>query len=93
MFRRTTALFGLGLVDATPDATFLELARQQPPHIRGRAALVQDPARGERSVGKFGWKAKAASIRQFVGSALLNEMGVTNPDNRLNQILDRVAGG
>jgi CxxC motif-containing protein (DUF1111 family) len=78
--RRTTALFGLGLVDATPDATFLEIARQQPPHIRGRAALVHDGARGERAVGKFGWKAKAPSVRQFAGSALLNEMGVTNPE-------------
>jgi CxxC motif-containing protein (DUF1111 family) len=75
--RRTTALFGLGLVDATPDATFLEIARQQPTHIRGRAALVRD---GARAVGKFGWKAKAASVRQFAGSALLNEMGVTNPE-------------
>jgi CxxC motif-containing protein (DUF1111 family) len=75
--RRTTALFGLGLVDATPDATFLEIARQQPAHVRGRAALVHD---GARAVGKFGWKAKAASVRQFAGSALLNEMGVTNPE-------------
>jgi CxxC motif-containing protein (DUF1111 family) len=75
--RRTTALFGLGLVDATPDATFLEIARREPAPIRGRAALVHD---GARAVGKFGWKAKAASVRQFVGSALLNEMGVTNPE-------------
>lgn len=78
--RRTTALFGLGLVDATPDATFLEVARQQPPEIRGRAALVHDSGRSERAVGKFGWKAKAASVRRFAGSALLNEMGVTSPD-------------
>jgi CxxC motif-containing protein (DUF1111 family) len=78
--RRTTALFGLGLVDATPDATFLEIARQQPPEIRGRAALVHDGGRGDHAVGRFGWKARAASVRQFAGSALLNEMGVTNPD-------------
>lgn len=78
--RRTTALFGLGLVDATPDATFLEIARLQPANIRGRAPLVHDGGRGERAVGKFGWKAKAASVRQFAGSALLNEMGITNPE-------------
>jgi CxxC motif-containing protein (DUF1111 family) len=78
--RRTTALFGLGLVDATPDATFLEIARREPAEIRGRAALVRDSGRSERAVGKFGWKAKAASLRQFAGSALLNEMGVTSPD-------------
>jgi CxxC motif-containing protein (DUF1111 family) len=83
--RRTTALFGLGLVDATPDATFLEIARQQQPHIRGRAALVHGGERGERAVGKFGWKAKAASVRQFAGSALLNEMGITNPEYPVEQ--------
>ncbi|HTV25378.1 MAG TPA: di-heme oxidoredictase family protein [Polyangiaceae bacterium] len=80
MSRRTTALFGLGLVDATPDATFIELAQRQPPEIRGRAASVHDSAKGERAVGKFGWKAKAASVRQFAGNAMLNEMGVTNPE-------------
>jgi CxxC motif-containing protein (DUF1111 family) len=78
--RRTTALFGLGLVDATPDATFLAIAGRQPPEIRGRAALVMNLATGGGSVGKFGWKAKAPSLHQFSGSALLNELGVTNPE-------------
>lgn len=78
--RRTTALYGLGLVDATPDETFLEIARHQPAAIRGRAGLVHDARRGELSVGKFGWKARAATVREFTGSALLAEMGVTSPD-------------
>jgi CxxC motif-containing protein (DUF1111 family) len=77
--RRTTALFGLGLVDATPDATFIALAEQQPTAIRGRAALVQNRSSGGRSVGKFGWKAQAPSLHQFAGMALSLELGVTNP--------------
>jgi CxxC motif-containing protein (DUF1111 family) len=83
--RRTTPLFGLGLVDATPDAVFIELARRQPVAIRGRAAQVWSFAAGERRVGKFGWKAQAPSLHQFSGLALLMELGVTNPEFPLEQ--------
>jgi CxxC motif-containing protein (DUF1111 family) len=77
--RRTTALFGLGLVDAVPDWVFLSLAVNQPPNIRGRVNYVQDffadPPR--RVVGKFGWKSQVPSLLQFSADAYLNEMGVT----------------
>jgi CxxC motif-containing protein (DUF1111 family) len=78
--RRTTPLFGLGLVDATPDDTFLALARSQPASIRGRAPLVPNLRTGGRSVGKLGWKAQAPSLHQFSGMALLLELGITNPE-------------
>jgi CxxC motif-containing protein (DUF1111 family) len=78
--RRTTPLFGLGLVDATPDAVFVELARLQPAAIRGRVARVRSLATGQHEVGKFGWKAQAPSLRQFSGLALLMELGVTSPE-------------
>jgi CxxC motif-containing protein (DUF1111 family) len=77
--RRTTPLFGLGLVDATPDAVFVELARRQPEKIRGRVARVHDWAAGAPRVGKFGWKAQAPSLHQFSGQALLFELGITSP--------------
>jgi CxxC motif-containing protein (DUF1111 family) len=83
--RRTTPLFGLGLVDATPDATFIELARQQPQAIRGRAARVPELASGATRVGKFGWKAQAPSLHQFSGLALLMELGVTSPEFAVEQ--------
>lgn len=78
--RRTTPLFGLGLVDATPEAAFRALAEQQPPAIRGRVARVTELARGAPGVGKFGWKAQAPSLRQFAGLALSQELGITNPE-------------
>jgi CxxC motif-containing protein (DUF1111 family) len=83
--RRTTPLFGLGLVDATADSTFIELARQQPAAIRGRAARVTELATGARRVGKFGWKAQAPSLHQFSGLALLMELGVTSPEFAIEQ--------
>lgn len=78
-FRRTPPLFGLGLVDATPEAVFEELARRQAPAVRGRVARLAELEGGHRSVGKFGWKAQSPSLRHFAGLALLAEMGITSP--------------
>jgi CxxC motif-containing protein (DUF1111 family) len=77
--RRTTALFGLGLVDATPDQTFKNLAASEPFNIRGRAPLVQNISAGKTTVGKFGWKDQNPTLFQFAGDAYVNEMGITNP--------------
>jgi di-heme oxidoreductase (putative peroxidase) len=81
--RVTTPLFGLGLVDAVPDATFLTLARLEArysPSTRGTPHLVTEVSTGATRVGRFGWKAQVPTLHQFSGDAYLNEMGVTNPD-------------
>lgn len=81
--RRTIPLFGLGLVDATPDLTFRQLAdaeRAANPDTAGVVSLVDDPDTGARGVvGRFGWKAQNATLHEFSGDAYLNEMGITNP--------------
>lgn len=81
--RRTTPLFGLGFVDATPDATFIALAAQQAesnPATAGRVAFVMNFVAGTPTVGKFGWKAQMPSLFQFAGEASRNELGITNPE-------------
>jgi CxxC motif-containing protein (DUF1111 family) len=84
--RRTTPLFGLGLVDAMPDWFFDLLASLQPPSIRGVAQRVpvalpdpRDPRQsiGSLRVGRFGWKGRVPSLMQFSGDAYTNEMGIT----------------
>lgn len=80
--RRSTPLFGLSLVDATPDSTFIALAAQQAARrdgTAGRVSMVDNPAAGMRTVGKFGWKAQVATLFHFSGDAYLNEMGITSP--------------
>ena len=80
--RRTTPLFGLGLVEATPDATFIALAAEQAARndgTAGRVNMVDNAAAGMQTVGKFGWKAQVPTLFQFSGDALLNETGITNP--------------
>jgi CxxC motif-containing protein (DUF1111 family) len=76
--RRTTTLFGAGLIEAIPDADIEALAEFQPSEIAGRAAHVKDLVSGARRVGRFGWKAQHATLESFAGDAYRNEMGITN---------------
>lgn len=78
--RRTTALFGLGFVDATPDGTFDAIRAMQPSSIKGHVNRVLNIATHMQAVGKFGWKAQVPTLHQFSGDAYLNEMGITNPE-------------
>jgi len=80
--RRTTPLFGLGLVDAVPDQTFKALAQLEKmldPSTAGTVAMVPNISAGKNTVGKFGWKDQNPTLFQFSGDAYLNEMGITNP--------------
>jgi CxxC motif-containing protein (DUF1111 family) len=80
--RRPQALFGLGLVDAVPDETFYALAasqRSDPDRAVGRPNVLVDPLTREIAVGKFGWKAQIATLREFSAEALRDELGITNP--------------
>ncbi len=77
--RQTTALFGLGLIEAIPDAAIIALAaRPEVDGVSGRPSLITDVVSGEQRVGRFGWKAQQATILAFSGDAYLNEMGITN---------------
>ena len=81
--RITTPLFGLGLVDAVPDAALLQLARFEAtyfPATRGTPHMVTEISTGATRVGRFGWKAQVPTLFQFSGDAYLNEMGITNPE-------------
>jgi len=81
--RRTTPLFGLGLVDATPDSVFVTLAALQAARgdgVAGRVNMADNLRAGTKTVGRYGWKAQVPTLFQFSGDAMLNEMGITTPD-------------
>jgi CxxC motif-containing protein (DUF1111 family) len=81
--RRTTPVFGLGLVDATPDSEFIALAAFQAARadgVAGRVNMTDNLRAGTKTVGRFGWKAQVPTLFQFSGDAMLNEMGITTPD-------------
>jgi CxxC motif-containing protein (DUF1111 family) len=80
--RRTTPLFGLGLVDNVPDMLLQQVAAQEMAHspaTAGRVNMVLDAASGQARVGRFGWKCQQATLFTFSGDAYLNEMGITTP--------------
>jgi CxxC motif-containing protein (DUF1111 family) len=79
--RRSQPLLGLGFVDAVPDDTWRAIARAErevDPSTAGRMNMVRLTSGGV-AVGKFGWKAQVATLMEFAGDALLNELGITNP--------------
>jgi CxxC motif-containing protein (DUF1111 family) len=81
--RRTTPIFGLGLVDATPDADFIALAAAEAASgngVAGRVNMTDNISAGTKTVGRFGWKAQVPTLFQFAGDALVNEEGITTPD-------------
>ena len=78
-FRQSTPLFGLGLIEAIPDATILNnIKKVKVDGIQGRASIVQDVSSGQTRIGRFGWKAQQAVLLSFAADAYVNEMGVTS---------------
>lgn len=76
--RITPPLYGLGLVDAIPQSVILAGAVPKEGGVQGRPNWVMGPD-GVKRVGRFGWKADVARLEHFVGQALRNEHGITNP--------------
>lgn len=80
--RHSPPLFGLGLVEAIPDEALELLAHREQSNrdgVRGRVNHVTDAVTGKTRAGRFGLKAQIATLPEFVGTALLNELGVTSP--------------
>ncbi len=72
--RNAMTLRGNGLIDDIAAGDMRANMLQQPAELRGRLNLLDDGR-----VGKFGWKASVATLVEFMGDALRNEMGMTNP--------------
>src|SRR6201998_310398 len=91
-FRVSLNLLGDGFVEAVPDQTFVDLAREQckKHHNKICGQVLYVPileALGQTGVGRFGWKDQHASLLSFSADAYLNEMGITNrlqPDEVTN---------
>jgi CxxC motif-containing protein (DUF1111 family) len=78
--RHAGPLFGLGMIDAIPQAAiaqnvFKEISMNN--HMAGRLAGQEDPMTDRLKVGRFGWKAQQPNIALFTGEAMRAEMGIT----------------
>ncbi len=71
------AVYGLGLVEAVPDAAIAE--RADPDDADGDGISGRVGAAGLAGVGRFGHKAQHATLAGFVDEAIHVEMGITTP--------------
>jgi CxxC motif-containing protein (DUF1111 family) len=79
IFRTPTPLFGLGLVEATPDANLqANLAATQSARAALKIGGVFNTSGKDGTITRFGWKAQNKSLLIFVGEAYNVEQGVSN---------------
>ncbi|MFV0277880.1 MAG: di-heme oxidoredictase family protein [Parahaliea sp.] len=80
--RTAQPLFGMGLLESVDEAEILAFADPDDSDgdgISGRVNRIGDSA--SPMIGRFGWKANHASLRNQISSALINEQGVTSSDH------------
>jgi cysteine-rich repeat protein len=73
--RNTPALFGLGLVEAIPEASIRRMRDHQRAPLSGRLNIN----RATGLVGRFGWKAQFPTLHDFAAEAYRDEIGITSP--------------
>ena len=71
------SLFGLGLIEAIPDSVLLSIA--DPEDRDGDGISGRLPRMADQRSARFGRKGDAASVEDFVESALRFELGFTTP--------------
>jgi CxxC motif-containing protein (DUF1111 family) len=92
--RESLPLMGDGLVEATADSTFEEIAANQPAEVRGTVRIVTEldqigkpatevspatlAALSRPHVGRFGWKSQNATLIGTASDAYVAEIGISN---------------
>ncbi len=80
--RIPSPVFGLGLLEAVPEAEVLALADPEDRDedgLSGRANRVWDAERGETALGRFGWKASTPTLRLQAALDYERSLGVSSP--------------
>jgi len=81
-FRTSLNTLGDGFVEAIDSNTLVAISNGQPSNMRGQ--FIQVPvleAPGQIRGARFGWKNQQASLLSFSSDAYLNEQGITNRFN------------
>jgi CxxC motif-containing protein (DUF1111 family) len=76
--RNAPSLYGDGLIDLIPDTEIISGAVPRGDGVEGRVNFVVN-SDGRSGVGRFGWKADTARLKQFIAEAFRNELGITSP--------------
>jgi CxxC motif-containing protein (DUF1111 family) len=76
-------MMGMGLIEAIADADILAHADPEDDDgdgISGTPALARDHRSGAPALGRFGFKAQNATVRDQVAAAFSGDMGLSTPD-------------
>ena len=79
--RLAPQVIGMGLLEAIPAESILEAADPDDADgdgISGRANTVWDARAGGPALGRFGWKANAATVEQQTAGAFHGDIGITS---------------
>lgn len=77
--RIAPAIYGMGLLEAIADNSLLALQNTpKPGRIQGRVNRVWSVERQQQVIGRFGWKANVATLREQTASALAGDMGLSS---------------
>ena len=76
--RIAPAVVGMGLLEAVPEETILNLAKEEEKlGVAGKPNYVWDYEADRTALGRFGWKANQPSLRQQTAAAFLGDIGAT----------------
>lgn len=81
--RVTPQMIGLGLVEQIHEADILAHADENDLNgdgVSGKPNIVRDKPSGPYKLGRFGWKAQTASIRQQTADAFAGDIGISTPE-------------
>jgi CxxC motif-containing protein (DUF1111 family) len=81
--RVTPQMIGLGLIEQIHPADILANADPDDGDrdgVSGKASVVRDRTTGDLTLGRFGWKASTASIRQQTADAFSGDLGISTPE-------------
>ena len=79
--RISPVVFGMGLLEAIPEADILAQADPDDSDgngISGRANMVWDSRQGTTALGRFGWKANVPTVEQQIAGAFHGDIGITS---------------
>jgi len=81
--RLTPPMIGLGLIEQIAPADILAHADPEDRNndgISGKPNIVRDGLSGNLTLGRFGWKAQTATIRQQAADAFAGDIGISTPE-------------
>jgi CxxC motif-containing protein (DUF1111 family) len=79
--RIAPAVAGVGLLDAIPSETLIELADPDDSDkdgISGKVNRVWDAEKEQHSIGRFGWKSEHPTVRQQTAAAFHGDIGISS---------------